>query len=76
MHMYKHTMKKQNTHQKKQIILNVINLMFDLDILLFMFSMCITILSYLDSSHVSIEFQCIHTYMSLLSFPVWRTKVV
>ena len=26
-------------------------------------------------SHVSIEFQCIHTYMSLLNFLVWRTKV-
>jgi len=34
--------------------------MFDFDIPLFMFSMWITISSpgYLDSSHVSIEFQC------------------
>ena len=28
-----------------------------------------------SSSHVNIEFQCIHTYMSWLSFFVWRTTV-
>ena len=31
--------------------------------------------TFLDSSHVSIEFQFIHTYMSLISFLVWRIKV-
>jgi len=54
--------------------------MFDFDISLFMFSMRITISNYLDSSPVSIEFRCMHTYMSesLLSFlvqQVWRTKL-
>ena len=48
--------------------------MFDFDISLFMLSKWMTITSYLDSSHVSIEFQCIHIYMSLLSFLVWRTQ--
>jgi len=40
-----------------------------------MFNMWITITIYLDCSHVSIEFQCIHTYVTLLSFLAWRTKV-
>jgi len=53
----------------------VINLLFDFDISLFVLSMWITITSYLDSSHVSIEFQCIHTFMSQLNCLVWRTKV-
>jgi hypothetical protein len=37
--------------------------------------MCITVRRYFDCSHVSIEFQCIHTYVSMLSLLVWRTKV-
>jgi len=37
--------------------------------------MYINVTSYFDSSHVSIEFQCIQAYMSLLSLLVWRTKV-
>ena len=49
--------------------------MFDFDISLLMLNIWITITSYLDSSHVSIECQCIHTYMSLLSISFWRTKV-
>jgi len=50
--------------------------MFDFDISLFMLSMWINIvICYFDCSHVSIEFQCIHTYMSLLSLLVCRTKV-
>jgi len=49
--------------------------MFDFDISLLIICMWITITSYVDSSHVSIEFQCIHTYMSLLSFLVWKTKI-
>jgi len=39
--------------------------MFDFDFSLFMLSMWITIISYFDGNQVSIEFQCIHTYMSL-----------
>jgi len=49
--------------------------MFDFYISLFMSSMWITISSYLDGTHVSIEFQRIHTYRSLLSFLVRRTKI-
>jgi len=49
--------------------------MFDFDIALFMLKRWITILGYFDCSHVSIEFPCIHTYMSLLSLLVWRTKI-
>jgi len=49
--------------------------MFDFDISLFMLSMWITITSYLNSSHVSTEFQCIHTYMLWLRFLVCRTKI-
>jgi len=41
----------------------------------FVLSMCITILSHFDCSQVAIEFQCIHTYISLLSLLVLRTKV-
>jgi len=48
--------------------------MFDFDIPL-LICVWITITTYLDCSHVSIELQCIHTYMSLLSFLVWRTRV-
>jgi len=33
------------------------------------------VFSYLDCSHVSIEFQCIDTHMSLISFFVWGTMV-
>jgi len=43
----------------------VINVKFDFDISLFMLSMCNTIIRYFCSSHVSIEFLCIHTCMSL-----------
>ena len=53
----------------------VIYLKFDFDILLFMLNTCITIIRYFDCSHEAIEFQCIHTCMSLQSFLVWRTKV-
>jgi len=49
--------------------------MFDFYISLFMSSMWITISSYFDGTHVYIEFQCIHTYLSLLSFLVRRTKI-
>jgi len=42
----------------------------------FVFNMCITFISSFDCSHVSIEFQCIHTYMSLYCVLVWRTQVV
>ena len=48
--------------------------MFDVDISLFMLSMWVTIINHFDCSDVSIEFQCIHTYMSLLSL-LWRTNV-
>jgi len=56
----------------------VINLIFDFDISLFMSNMWITIISYFDFGHVSIESQChgIHAYMSLLSLLVWMNKVV
>ena len=49
--------------------------MFDFDISLLMLSMWMTITSYLDSNYFSIEFQCIHTYMTFLGFLVWRTKI-
>jgi len=49
--------------------------MFEFDISLFMLSMWVIIISYFDCIHVSIEFQCIHTYMSLLSLLVWRIKI-
>jgi len=39
-----------------------------------MLSMWVTIISYCDCSHVSIQFQYSHTYMLLLSLLVWRTK--
>jgi len=42
--------------------------MFDFDVSLFMLYMWITVINYFDCSHVSIEFQCIHSYMSLSSF--------
>ena len=53
----------------------VMNLMFDFDISLFMLNTWMTITSYVDSSHVPIEFQCLHPSMTLLRFLVWRTKV-
>jgi len=49
--------------------------MFNFDILLFMFSMWMTIINCFDCNHVSIDFQCIHTYMLLLWLLVWRTMV-
>ena len=51
------------------------NLMFHLDISLFMLNMCNTIIRYFDCSHVSIEFLCIHICMSFSSLLVLRTKV-
>jgi len=38
--------------------------MFDVDILLFMLHMCNSNIRYFDCSHVSVEFLCIHTYLS------------
>ena len=66
---------EQNTHGKEQIILNCNK--FNVWFWHLIDYVWITITSYLDSSHVSMEFQCIHTYMSwsLLIFLVWRTKV-
>jgi len=61
--------------KNKRLFWSVTNLMFNFDISLFMLNKWITITSYLDSSHVSVECQCMHTYMSLLSFLVRRTKV-
>jgi len=73
-HTYKHTMNKtEHTWKKNTLFWILINLMIDFDISFLMSSMWITISSYLNSSHVSIEFQGIHSYMSSLSFPVWRT---
>jgi len=39
--------------------------MFDFDIALLMLYMYNIIIRHFDCSHVSIEFLCIHTYMSL-----------
>ena len=47
--------------------------MFEFYISLLMLNMWVSIISYCDCSHVYIEFQCSHTYMSMLSLLVWRT---
>ena len=78
-HIYKQTMNRtKHTWKNNTLFWIVINLMFDFDrgISLFMFSMWITISCYLDSGHVSVEFRCIHTCMSLQTFLDWRTRVV